>query len=31
MLGEHGREVLREVGLSDDAIDALIGESTTTE
>ncbi len=31
MLGEHGREVLLEVGLSDDAIDALIGESTTTE
>jgi crotonobetainyl-CoA:carnitine CoA-transferase CaiB-like acyl-CoA transferase len=31
MLGEHGREVLLEVGLSDDAIDALVGESTTTE
>ena len=31
MLGEHGREVLREVGLSDDAIDALVGDSPTTE
>jgi crotonobetainyl-CoA:carnitine CoA-transferase CaiB-like acyl-CoA transferase len=31
MLGEHGREVLREVGLSDDAIDALVGDSPTIE
>ena len=31
MLGEHGREVLREVGLSDDEIDALVGDSPTTE
>jgi len=31
MLGEHGREVLLEVGLSDDAIDALVGDSPTTE
>ncbi|CAB4697273.1 MAG: CoA transferase [Actinobacteria bacterium] len=31
MLGEHGREVLREVGLSDEAIDALVGDSPTTE
>ena len=31
MLGEHGRVVLREVGLSDDAIDALVGDSPTTE
>ncbi len=31
MLGEHGREVLCEVGLSDDAIDALVGDSPTTE
>ena len=31
MLGEHGREVLREVGLSDVEIDALVGDSPTTE
>ncbi len=31
LLGEHGREVLLEAGLSDDAIDALVGDSLTTE
>ena len=31
LLGEHGREGLLEAGLSDDAIDALVGDSLTTE
>ncbi|MEI7617556.1 MAG: CoA transferase [Actinomycetota bacterium] len=29
MLGEHGREVLREVGLSDQEVDALVGDPST--
>jgi hypothetical protein len=29
MLGEHGREVLRQVGLSDQEVDALVGDPST--